>query len=290
MVATETNVVLIVGQGNEASHVLKAAEMQGWSAQQIKTLEDVPPREHIDPEVVVLTSDIPWLTMNAEQKHVFGNRVIWMTPQDAWEQLQDTELTYAISKNASAEEIRYHMVQTIKRLNKELMAKIGLSTSTTGEALWDMMPGTDWVTGVANRTSFVQEVRKQISRSKRYKRPFSCVLVQFNNFKNLNSKLQDEVMEKLLSDVAGLLEMCIRDADMLARIEDNTFAMVLPETDKANTQPVEDRIRDYLDNFKFEQELPETPSFSIGVSSFDSKESSLDSLLKQAQKGLLPGV
>jgi diguanylate cyclase (GGDEF)-like protein len=178
------------------------------------------------------------------------------------------------------------MVTTIHQLNQQILARLGLPTHVKGEALWEMLPTTDWVTGLENRTSFLQEVRKQMSRSKRYHRPFCCLLVRIDNYNLFHSQLAPEVMEEMLSDVAGWLEMCIRDSDMLARIQHDTFGMLLPETDHNNVQHVVQRVHSYLGNFQFAHSLPEPLAFSVGVSSFADEMVSLDSLLSLAQEDL----
>lgn len=286
--STETNVVLIIGKGQETNHVIAAASQEGWSTQHIHDLSQLPPREHVDPEIIVLLSDLNWLTLTPEQKHALGKRVLWMVATPIWPTLPQGPLDLAglISATASVEEIHFRMVSTIQQLNQQLLARLGLPTHVKGETLWDMLPTTDWVTGLENRTSFLQEVRKQISRSKRYHRPFCCLLVRIDNYKRFQSQLAPEVMEEMLSDVAGWLEMCIRDSDMLARIQQDTFGMLLPETDQNNVQHVVQRVNNYLNNFEFAHNLPEPLAFSVGVSTFAEDMVSLDSLLSLAQEDL----
>ncbi len=283
---TETNVVLVLGEAPETELVLEAANKEGWSAQHIKSLEDVPPREQIDPEIVMVCSDQNWASMTEEQRHHLGKRVIWMVPEGAWSKLSLEGLAGVISAKASVDEIHYRMVSTVREMNQQLLSRLGLAQNQQGEALWDMLPSTDWVTGLPNRISYLQEVRKQISRSTRYQRPFCCLLVQLDNYKTLEGGLSNEVMEEFLSDIAGWLEMCVRDSDTLARLQSDTFGMVLPETDVENAQVVVNRIREYLGNFQFSHPMPESLAFSVGVSAFQGETMSLDSLLSQAQEDL----
>lgn len=283
---TETNVVLVLGQGPETAQVLEAAGQEGWSAQHITSLGEVPPREQIDPEIVVVTSDLDWPSFTEEQRHALGKRVIWMVPKGAWTQQNLEGLAGVISASAPVEEIHYRIVTTVQEMNQQLLSRLGLSQDQQGGALWDMLPSTDWVTGLPNRISYLQEVRKQISRSRRYQRPFCCLLVQLDNYKTLETGLESEVMEEFLSDIAGWLEMCVRDSDTLARLQSDTFGMVLPETDVENAQFVVNRIQKYLGNFQFSHPMPETLAFSVGVSAFQGESMSLDSLLNQAQEAL----
>lgn len=286
--STETNVVLVLGTGPEASRVLEASSREGWSTQHVHTFEELPPREQVDPEIIVLLSNFDWFSLSEAQKHTLGKRVVWMVPNPGWASLRQvhTELACVISAHAPAEEIHYRMVSFINQLDQQLLARLGLPQNVKSEALWDMLPTTDWVTGLENRASFLQEVRKQISRSKRYHRPFCCLLVRIDNYKLFHAQLSPEVMEEMLSDVAGWLEMCTRDSDMLARIQNDTFGMLLPETDQTNVQHVVQRVNTYLDNFQFAHDLPEPLAFSVGVSAFAGEALSLDSLLSQAQEDL----
>jgi diguanylate cyclase len=91
--------------------------------------------------------------------------------------------------------------------------------------------------------------------------------VGFNNFQALQEKVSKEILEELLEEVGGLLEVSIRDVDILASVESDLFGLILPETDVEDAEIVIRRIRENLELFQFSQPLPEQPSFSIGVSS-----------------------
>lgn len=135
---------------------------------------------------------------------------------------------------------------------------------------------------------FVQEIKKNLSRARRYKRPFCCILACFANHAALSQALGEEAVDEIVEDLAGVLEMSIRDADVVARVQADTFGLLLTETSLQNAHVVIQRITQRVQDYSLTQRLPEPAVFSFGVSTFEGEHSTIESMLEEANEQLSP--
>jgi diguanylate cyclase (GGDEF)-like protein len=88
----------------------------------------------------------------------------------------------------------------------------------------------DPLTGVANRKYFLEVLDGEIARSRRYKKPFTLVYMDLDNFKSINDTQGHAAGDTLLRRVAETLARSTRSVDVPARLGGDEFALVLPET------------------------------------------------------------
>ncbi|MBI5904003.1 MAG: diguanylate cyclase [Deltaproteobacteria bacterium] len=88
----------------------------------------------------------------------------------------------------------------------------------------------DPLTGVANRKYFLEVLDVEIARSRRYKKPFTLVYMDVDNFKSINDAQGHAAGDSLLRSVADTLVLGTRSVDVPARLGGDEFALVLPET------------------------------------------------------------
>jgi len=88
----------------------------------------------------------------------------------------------------------------------------------------------DPLTGVANRRYFREMLDLEISRSRRYRRPFTLVYMDLDNFKSVNDHHGHATGDALLRAVADTIVLCTRDVDTPGRLGGDEFGLLLPET------------------------------------------------------------
>jgi diguanylate cyclase (GGDEF)-like protein len=102
----------------------------------------------------------------------------------------------------------------------------------------------DALTGLANRVLF----RRRLDQALRAgdDAPVAVVLVDLDDFKQVNDTLGHEVGDLLLVEVATRLAGCVGDGDTVARLGGDEFVMVLRDADPAAADVVAERIVEAL--------------------------------------------
>lgn len=248
----------------------------------------IPSREEFDPSILVLTTDIPFAqrVVLIERAGDRSRHFLFVEP-DEWDALEAVHPLGCVASGASVAEVRLRLCETLERLEARHIARLGAPVLARGGA-WELLPNADWATGLDNRVRFVQEIKKNLSRARRYKRPFCCILACFANHAALRQALGEEAADGIVEDLAGVLEMSIRDADVVARVQADTFGLLLTETSLQNAHVVIQRITQRVQDYSLTQRLPEPAVFSFGVSTFEGEHSTLESMLEEANEQLSP--
>jgi len=146
---------------------------------------------------------------------------------------------------------------------------------------------TDTLTKVSNRHAFDMEIENYISTSKADSKPLSLLLVDLDHFKEFNNKFGHSIGDKVLRFVATLVKNNIKGSDFVARFCGEQFVILLPETLHEGAMAVAENIRDKLSKQTLSDSAEKielgTVTASIGVSSFDTKETS-DQLIRRAER------
>jgi diguanylate cyclase (GGDEF)-like protein/PAS domain S-box-containing protein len=100
----------------------------------------------------------------------------------------------------------------------------------------------DFLTGLFNRRRFQQELVQEAERVSRYGANGAVLMIDLDNFKDVNDAFGHKAGDDLLKGVAGALKHRIRQTDVVARVGGDEFAMLLPETDADQAQIVADGI------------------------------------------------
>jgi diguanylate cyclase (GGDEF)-like protein len=90
----------------------------------------------------------------------------------------------------------------------------------------------DALTGLANRLELTERFSAEQLRSEWSKRPYSLLFVNIDQFKILKEDLDHRVSETILKAVSAILRNNSRVIDTVARIGENEFVLLLPETDE----------------------------------------------------------
>lgn len=101
----------------------------------------------------------------------------------------------------------------------------------------------DPLLGVYNRRYFFDAIDAELTRSFRYNHPLSVVMIDIDHFKLFNDRHGHLKGDVALRQLSSLLQQNLRRSDVLARYGGEEFIMYLPETDRAATIAVADKLR-----------------------------------------------
>ena len=100
----------------------------------------------------------------------------------------------------------------------------------------------DFLTGLFNRRHFEQALAKETERVARYGGPGAVLVIDLDNFKDVNDTFGHRAGDDVLRGVAGLLRQRLRQTDLVARIGGDEFAVLLPETNADDVQALADDV------------------------------------------------
>jgi diguanylate cyclase (GGDEF)-like protein/PAS domain S-box-containing protein len=86
----------------------------------------------------------------------------------------------------------------------------------------------DGLTGLANRTVFVEALQQAIERAKRGAESFAVLYLDLDHFKDVNDTLGHPIGDLLLCSLADRLRSTIRGTDTAARFGGDEFAIIMP--------------------------------------------------------------
>ncbi len=89
----------------------------------------------------------------------------------------------------------------------------------------------DPLTDAYSFSYFSDYVEKELSKSKRFKRNFSIILLRIENLNKLRNEFQEYTINKSLKRLIEILFECVRGTDIVARKSDDEYYVLLPETD-----------------------------------------------------------
>ena len=175
--------------------------------------------------------------------------------------------------NFSYEQLTVELKQAKKKA--ENFAK---ELKKANEQLRDMV-FKDGLTGLYNHRFFQDIMDHEVSRARRYKKPFSLIMLDIDHFKKINDEYGHPVGDIVLKEVSKAIENSIRDSDIAARYGGEEFAVVLPETEIKGAAMVAERMRKAVENLEIVTNgLSIDVTISIGVTYYhtltDKKEKS----------------
>lgn len=146
----------------------------------------------------------------------------------------------------------------------------------------------DYLTGLANRRSFLEQAEIELSRVLRYGGNLSILMLDIDHFKQVNDTHGHKVGDLVLKKLSEICRSTLRDVDIIGRIGGEEFAVLLPETEGTQAKEVAERLRAAIDcnRISLDNGLPLHFSASLGVTTLCNKDINIDTLLNQADQAL----
>jgi len=89
----------------------------------------------------------------------------------------------------------------------------------------------DRETAAYNLSYFVDYAGKEFYKARRYGRQFSLALVSIDNLDQMRKEVGRELFRSAMRDLVSAVARVVRDADILAKVSENEYYVLLPETD-----------------------------------------------------------
>ncbi len=155
-----------------------------------------------------------------------------------------------------------------------------------GQERLDYLAYYDELTGLANRTRFLERVAQFIRSATQSK--LALLLIDLERFKNINDSLGRPIGDALLKQTAEWLARNMGDDNLLARMDADHFAIVLPELrqDIDVTRLVESMMESFLQHsFQLNGAVFRVAA-KVGIALFPDDGTEADTLFRNAEAAL----
>lgn len=98
-------------------------------------------------------------------------------------------------------------------------------------------------TDLYTKEGLIDLAEDEVTKSLESGKPLALLLIEIENFEDLGKKHGSAATDEILATATKLLKKLIRDVDIAARIEEDKFALILPNTKQLGTTLVGQRVR-----------------------------------------------
>ena len=145
----------------------------------------------------------------------------------------------------------------------------------------------DSLTNSLNRRYFLERAKQEIERTLRLKRTGIVIMMDIDNFKQVNDTYGHAVGDEALRQVASICKNNLRECDLFGRMGGEEFAILAPDVSLNEGRQLAERIR-----LSIKQSPVEIPpesfriTVSMGITEITQVYDSIEQLLQLADKGL----
>jgi diguanylate cyclase (GGDEF)-like protein len=122
----------------------------------------------------------------------------------------------------------------------------------------------DEATGLPTKRVFLEELRRRVAESHRYKRDLSVAIVSIDDYEAIANR-EVRAARYVLSTVARLIGSVLREPDLIARFDEESFCVLLPSTPLDGASPPMNRLREGAATFSDPQYVSLSFAVSVGV-------------------------
>jgi diguanylate cyclase (GGDEF)-like protein len=141
----------------------------------------------------------------------------------------------------------------------------------------------DGLTGLYDRSTFLSNLRDEIRRYERYGNEVSLIMLDIDDFKQINDKYGHQRGDWALLKLSRIIQSEMRDVDTGARYGGEEFAIVLPQTGVDEAVSLAERVRQHVEE-ECANDLRMT--ISLGVATCPNDAQTVQDLVKQADQAL----
>jgi len=140
----------------------------------------------------------------------------------------------------------------------------------------------DPLTDIYNRQKFLDELNREITRSRRYEGSLAMIMFDIDKFCDMNEKYGQQACDGLLKELAALVGANVRTTDVFARYGGEEFLILTPEVGLEGAMKLAEKLRLGISGHEFANIGEATCSF--GVVQFSGEDA--EEFLKAADSAL----
>ncbi|HEY0406549.1 MAG TPA: diguanylate cyclase [Pyrinomonadaceae bacterium] len=174
------------------------------------------------------------------------------------------------------------LLETVTRLASDALFNAMHHAETESNAM------TDPLTGLPNARSMYLRFEQEASRARRKNLPFQVIMLDLDDFKQVNDTFGHKVGDKMLREIARLLQAQMREYDFLARYAGDEFVAIVQDLVGEQVEELRERIERTINSFALHvrAEHHARVGISCGTATYGIDGETLDQLLIAADQAM----
>jgi len=174
-------------------------------------------------------------------------------------------------------------VATVPGTRKSVASFLDITSWKLNEERLTFMAMRDPLTGLPNRVMFADRLAVTLAHAKRKQTSFAVLLLDLDNFKEINDNYGHKWGDELLRVVARRFGSILRESDTVARMSGDEFLFLFPEiAEPLNTEVIAGKILELLRKPYSIRQRRLHITGSIGISIYPDDGRDTDTLMKNA--------
>jgi diguanylate cyclase (GGDEF)-like protein len=199
-------------------------------------------------------------------------------------------LIYVYKTDPAARPFDQHDVQLAVAISHQAALTIQRARLLEKARAFEQRAITDSLTGLHNRQQILELAEREFQRTRRFRHPLATLMVDIDNFKQVNDTYGHATGDLVLQAVAGRVRSHLRDIDLLGRYGGDEFLVLLVETELEGARRVAERIRQGVAEPPVGiDQGPLNVTISVGVAAFTEDCPNLADLVNDADVALYAG-
>jgi diguanylate cyclase (GGDEF)-like protein len=171
--------------------------------------------------------------------------------------------------------------------SEELLARI--KAALDKRDFYEKISMTDGLTALPNTAYFNKQFSLFFNIAKRYKKPFSLIIVDVDDLKSINDMNGHMAGDLILKEFAQIAKKCFRSADIIARYGGDEFTVIMPETNCEQAAISINRLKQNINSanpIQYADTANITFSVSAGCATYEERFVSAKEIFELADKAL----
>ncbi len=174
------------------------------------------------------------------------------------------------------------LLETVTRLASDALSNATQHAQAESNAL------TDPLTGLPNARYLALRFDEEASRARRNNRSFQVVMLDLDDFKIVNDSFGHKAGDKMLREMARIIQGQLREYDFLARYAGDEFVAIVQELVGDQVEDLKQRIETAVSEFslKIRNGGQAQVGISVGTATYGSDGETLDQMLVAADQAM----
>jgi diguanylate cyclase (GGDEF)-like protein len=231
--------------------------------------------------------NLKYLIVNYRENKTESTKVkILDASEEIWEIADATVIESQLENERNVDNFKYTLI--LLAMNIMITALIIYFTNVYVKDELEFYANHDPLTKIYNRKFFMSYFTQTLQQVARYKQDLSVVMIDIDNFKQVNDTYGHDIGDVVLIEVANIIKSNTRKSDIVSRFGGEEFIVLFPNTMKDNAYSVSEKIRCAVEENRFKTVGKITISLGVYTYNKGDDENSMihkaDNALYQAKK------